>query len=167
MEILSTVIGAGYPIYRSYLLLEVPAKANQLIPKAFQIRNNEPKTVDEERRRLMAYWCVYGCVTSIEGLVGSYIRWVPFYSTAKVVLWIWLLHPKTRGSEYVYQTYISTFLREHKDTIQGFLEKLVQLSNSEQLLINSWGFLRSMIDYFPKGDTAAPGSKNDAPKKSS
>ncbi|EPY53982.1 HVA22/TB2/DP1 family protein [Schizosaccharomyces cryophilus OY26] len=167
MEILSTVIGAGYPIYRSYLLLELPTKANQLLPKAFQIRSNEPKSVDEERRRLMAYWCVYGCVTSFEALVGKYLRWFPFYSTAKVILWIWLLNPKTRGSEYVYQSYISTFLREHKDTIQGCLEKLVQLSNSQQLLISAWGFLRSMIDHFPKGNDMPPGSDKDVSKKSS
>nr|NP_596276.1 HVA22/TB2/DP1 family protein [Schizosaccharomyces pombe]O14355.1 RecName: Full=Uncharacterized membrane protein C30D10.09c [Schizosaccharomyces pombe 972h-]CAB10804.1 HVA22/TB2/DP1 family protein [Schizosaccharomyces pombe] len=164
MEFLSTIIGAGYPIYKTYLLLELPSKRSQLLPKAFQLRNEEHKSIEEERRRLMAYWCVYGCVTAAESILGRFLSWVPFYSTSKIVFWLWLLNPRTQGAAFIYASYISPFLSDHKAAINNFLEKLVQFTTRQPLVLNAWALVKSLIDKLPKGDVEAPGSDADTKK---
>lgn len=90
-RILFTVI---YPAYRSF--------------KA--IRNKNMR----EYLKWIAYWIVHALFTCIELLTDAILSWFPFYYEIKVILWIWLLGPSTKGSMKLYKQLIHPTLISHE-----------------------------------------------------
>lgn len=79
-----------YPAYRSF--------------KA--VRNKNLK----EYLKWIVYWVVYAFFTCIELLTDAVLCWFPFYYEIKVITFIWLLGPSSRGSMKVYKTCIHPML---------------------------------------------------------
>ncbi|KAJ6395752.1 hypothetical protein OIU77_020918 [Salix suchowensis] len=67
------------------------------------------------------FWCRY---------------WLPMYSEAKLALFIYLWHPKTKGTEYVYHCFFRPFMAKHETGIdRNLLEMRVQ---AEEIALIYW-----------------------------
>lgn len=79
-----------YPAYRSF--------------KA--VRNKNLK----EYLKWIVYWIVYAFLTCIELLTDAVLSWFPFYFEIKVIAFIWLLGPSSRGAMKIYKACIHPML---------------------------------------------------------
>lgn len=101
-KILFSVI---YPAYRSF--------------KA--VRNKNLK----EYLRWIVYWIVYAFLTCIELMTDAIMSWFPFYFEIKVITFIWLLGPSSRGAMKIYKTCIHPMLITREQvTLKLITEKL-------------------------------------------
>uniref|UniRef100_A0A3N7FSB0 HVA22-like protein n=1 Tax=Populus trichocarpa TaxID=3694 RepID=A0A3N7FSB0_POPTR len=67
------------------------------------------------------FWCRY---------------WLPMYSEAKLAFFIYLWHPKTKGTEYVYDCFFRPFVAKHETEIdRHLLEMRVQV---EEIALIYW-----------------------------
>ncbi|KAJ6365262.1 hypothetical protein OIU76_030104 [Salix suchowensis] len=67
------------------------------------------------------FWCRY---------------WLPMYSEAKLAFFIYLWHPKTKGTEYVYNCFFRPFMAKHETGIdRNLLEMRVQ---AEEIALIYW-----------------------------
>lgn len=82
-KIIFTII---YPAYRSF--------------KA--VRNKDLK----DYLKWIVYWIVYALFTCIELLTDAIMSWFPFYYEIKVIIFIWLLGPSSRGAMKIYKSCI-------------------------------------------------------------
>ncbi|KAH7307794.1 hypothetical protein KP509_22G078000 [Ceratopteris richardii] len=47
-----------------------------------------------------------------------FISWLPFYSAAKLSFVVYLWYPDTKGTEYVFQTYLKPLVSKHTESLQ-------------------------------------------------
>ncbi|WWC65671.1 uncharacterized protein I303_108292 [Kwoniella dejecticola CBS 10117] len=99
-----------YPAYASY-------KALSLHP------DSSPEAMAQVERWLM-YWSVVGTWTAIESLLGWTFTWLPFYSLAKTVIFLYLSLPQSEGSTYIYTNHLAPLFQEHESDIDAFLSSL-------------------------------------------
>eukprot|EP00906_Rhabdomonas_costata_P021032 RCo030574 len=64
-----------------------------------QVLSMKPSKLDCDA--LLAYWISFSLLLPVELFLGSFLRWVPFYSYFRVALLFWLYSPLTRGSQMV------------------------------------------------------------------
>lgn len=83
-RVLASVLGIIYPAYASFKALE------------------SKETIADDQRWL-TYWVVYAVVAVFEDYGEQVVGWVPLYYELKLMLFIWLVLPQTRGSLYVYE----------------------------------------------------------------
>nr|KAJ0184757.1 hypothetical protein LSAT_V11C900473810 [Lactuca sativa] len=58
---------------------------------------------------LLRFWCQY---------------WLPMYSEAKLVFCVYLWYPKTKGTKYVYDTFLKPYITKHEAEIDRTLSEL-------------------------------------------
>ena len=81
-DAVTTVIGVGYPAFKSFMSLESPEK--------------------NDDRQWLTYWICLGAFNLLDNLGGFLLDLIPFYSIIKVVVLIWLQHPKSMGALTLY-----------------------------------------------------------------
>jgi len=72
-----------------------------LIYKALKA-NDKEKQVD-----LLTASIVFNMIYFFEFLTWWILRFIPFYYELKILMVIWLLHPKTRGASLIYNNFIA------------------------------------------------------------
>ncbi|XP_011037247.1 PREDICTED: putative HVA22-like protein g isoform X1 [Populus euphratica] len=73
------------------------------------------------------YWILVAMLTVCERVGDHLIFWLPMYSEAKLAFFIYLWHPKTKGTEYVYDCFFRPFVAKHETEIdRNLLEMRVQ-----------------------------------------
>lgn len=88
---------ALYPGFRIIFSIIYPAYGSF---KA--VRNKNLK----EYLKWIVYWIVYAFFTCFELLTDAVMSWFPFYYEIKVIFFIWLLGPSTKGAMKFYKTVI-------------------------------------------------------------
>ncbi|KAJ6927357.1 hypothetical protein NC651_011421 [Populus alba x Populus x berolinensis] len=82
------------------------------------------------------YWILVAMLTVCERVGDHLIFWLPMYSEAKVAFFIYLWHPKTKGTEYVYDCFFRPFVAKHETEIdRNLLEMKVQ---AEEIALIYW-----------------------------
>ncbi|KAK9708840.1 hypothetical protein K7432_009391 [Basidiobolus ranarum] len=99
-----TISGLLYPAYASY--------------KALEERRSE------ELLTWLMFWIVMGIFTAVEFVADVIIFWFPFYYQLKMGFILWLILPQTKGSTYLYKTFIHPTLIRHETEIDQMLEKV-------------------------------------------
>ncbi|XP_044955327.1 putative HVA22-like protein g [Hordeum vulgare subsp. vulgare] len=104
-RILLLVFGYAYPAYECYKIVEL----------------NKP-----EIEQLM-FWCQYSILVALMTVMERFgdltISWLPFYSEAKVLFFIYLWYPRTKGATYIYGTFFKPYISQHENEIdRNFLE---------------------------------------------
>ncbi|KAF9684443.1 hypothetical protein SADUNF_Sadunf04G0118800 [Salix dunnii] len=110
--------GYAYPAYECFKVAE----------------NNRTDTVQ------VLFWCRYwilvAMLTVCERVGDHLIFWLPMYSEAKLAFFIYLWHPKTKGTEYVYNCFFRPFMAKHETGIdRNLLEMRVQ---AEEIALVYW-----------------------------
>ncbi len=84
----------------------------------------------------LLYWVVYVFVSTAETLFFI-ARYVPFYSTAKLVVLLWLVAPATQGAEVIYRRVIQPLLKSYGarlDPVFAGAEKVITSRQIGQLV---------------------------------
>eukprot|EP00250_Pteridium_aquilinum_P003749 c14046_g1_i3 orf=153-671(+) len=88
------------------------------------------KTVEKNRPDVeqLQFWCQYWMIiavlTMLERLGDTFISWLPMYNEAKLAFIIYLWYPKTKGTTYVYSTFLRPFVANHERDIDRHLNEL-------------------------------------------
>lgn len=100
------VLGYAYPAYECY------------------------KTVEKNKINIddLRFWCQYWilmAVLSICEIFGDiFISWLPLYGEMKLAFIIYLWYPKTKGTKYVYETFVRPVIASHETEIEKLIQDL-------------------------------------------
>lgn len=100
------VFGYAYPAYECYKTVD------------------KNKADVEQLRFWCQYWILVAMLTIFERVGDALISWVPMYSEAKLVLYIYLWYPKTKGTAYVYDSFFRPYVAKHETEIDRNLLEL-------------------------------------------
>lgn len=100
------VCGYTYPAYECYKIVE----------------KNRPDV--EQLKFWCQYWIIVAILTVLERVGDTFVSWVPMYSEAKLAFFIYLWYPKTKGTTYVYQTFLKPYVARHETDIDRNLLEL-------------------------------------------
>ncbi|KAG5052470.1 hypothetical protein AAZX31_02G185500 [Glycine max] len=107
-RILILILGYAYPAFECYKTLE------------------KNKVDIEELLFWCKYWIIMAQFTVLEKFTDIFIGWLPMYGLMKLVLFVYLWYPKTKGTGYVYETvlgpYVSRLISHEHDIDMKLLE---------------------------------------------
>ncbi|KAK8956704.1 HVA22-like protein i [Platanthera zijinensis] len=103
---LGLALGYAYPAYECFKTVEL----------------NRPEM--EQLRFWCQYWILVAALTVFERVADTFISWMPMYSEAKVVFFLYLWYPKTRGTTYIYETFFRPYVASHETEIDRNLLEL-------------------------------------------
>ena len=90
--ILTVVLTVLYPAYKSIKALET-------------------KDDEDDDKEWLTYWCVFGVFTLIDEFGYIILNLIPFYFYIKLIFFVWLMNPKTKGSLLIYNKVLSPLLK--------------------------------------------------------
>ncbi|VAH88851.1 unnamed protein product [Triticum turgidum subsp. durum] len=100
------VFGYAYPAYECYKTVEL----------------NKPEI--EQLIFWCQYWILVALMTVMERFGDLTISWLPFYSEAKLLFFIYLWYPRTKGTTYIYGTFFKPYISQHENEIDRNLLEL-------------------------------------------
>jgi len=92
MKLASNLIGFLYPAYMSFKALE------------------GGKSMDGDATQWMTYWIIFCSINLMEDTFAFIPKMISFYYSIKVLLTIWLYHPKTTGAQLIYTSGLKPYL---------------------------------------------------------
>lgn len=85
----------------------------------------EKNNVDiEEIRFWCQYWIIIALVTVCERMGDIFLSWLPMYGEVKLAFFIYLWHPKTKGTGYIYDTLLRPLVARHETGIERKLQEM-------------------------------------------
>ncbi|KAG8096764.1 hypothetical protein GUJ93_ZPchr0013g34782 [Zizania palustris] len=105
-RVLLLAFGYAYPAYECYKTVEL----------------NKPEI--EQLIFWCQYWILVALMTVLERFGDFTISWLPFYSEAKLMFFIYLWYPKTKGTTYIYGTFFKPYISQHENEIDRNLLEL-------------------------------------------
>jgi len=100
------LLGYAYPAFECFKIVEM----------------NKPEI--EQLIFWCQYWIIIAAVTVFERVGDAFISWLPMYSEAKLAFIVYLWYPKTKGSSYVYETFVRPFVAKHETDIDRNIVEL-------------------------------------------
>ncbi|KAI3832576.1 hypothetical protein MKW98_002122 [Papaver atlanticum] len=98
-RILIMLVGYAYPAFECY-------------------KTVEKNKIEIERLRFWCqYWIIVAILTVTERFTDFFISWLPMYGEMKLVFFVYLWYPKTKGTSYVYATFLKPYLSKHETEI--------------------------------------------------
>ncbi|CAK9180582.1 unnamed protein product [Ilex paraguariensis] len=88
------------------------------------------KTVEKNKVEIedLSFWCQYWIIvallTVLERIGDVFVSWFPMYGEMKLALFIYLWYPKTKGSGYIYETFLRPYVAKHETDIERNLQEL-------------------------------------------
>ncbi|XP_062201340.1 HVA22-like protein i isoform X2 [Phragmites australis] len=117
-RVLLLAFGYAYPAYECYKTVEL----------------NKPEI--EQLIFWCQYWILVALLTVLERFGDASISWLPLYSEAKLMFFIYLWCPRTKGTTYVYETFFRPYISQHENDIdRNILEFRARASD---MLIVYW-----------------------------
>ena len=103
-SILTVVITVVYPSVQSIKALESPA--------------------EDDDKVWLTYWLMFGIATLLDEFAGIILQFIPLYFWLRLLFFVYLMAPQTRGASTLYHTLIGPIMRQHKDKIQRFIDEI-------------------------------------------
>ncbi len=103
------IVGLGYPIWRSYKVLEAKKFDNELI-------------------QWLTFWVIVSFLSQTEDLLRLvYLNLKEYfiYKLIRLVFVVWMIHPRYQGALYLYFAKIEKFFRCNEETIRRNTSKLL------------------------------------------
>ncbi|XP_027938133.1 HVA22-like protein j [Vigna unguiculata] len=98
-RILILLMGYAYPGFECYKTVE------------------KNKIDMEELRFWCKYWIIVALFTVLEKFPDIFFGWLPLYGEMKLVFFVWLWYPKTKGTGYIYETFLKPYVSKHENDI--------------------------------------------------
>ncbi|TYI10720.1 hypothetical protein ES332_A09G161100v1 [Gossypium tomentosum] len=95
IRLLMLILGYAYPAFECFKTVE------------------KNKVEMQELRFWCQYWILLAFLTVFERIGDIFISWLPMYGELKLTLLIYLWYPKTKGSDYVYDTWLRPYMARH------------------------------------------------------
>lgn len=86
--------------------------------KSIQALESEGTQDDKE---WLTYWIIFGLFSLIDDFFGCILEFIPYYYWIKLVFFIYLLAPQTRGANFLYNSFVKDLLDKNKASIQGLI----------------------------------------------
>ncbi|KAJ7544128.1 hypothetical protein O6H91_09G065500 [Diphasiastrum complanatum] len=99
------LLGYMYPAYECFKAVE----------------KNRPDI--QQLRFWCQYWMIIAIITVVERVADVFISWVPMYCEAKLAFIIYLWYPKTKGTSYIYCSFLKPFLLSRETEIDQRLSE--------------------------------------------
>ncbi|PWA80215.1 TB2/DP1/HVA22-related protein [Artemisia annua] len=110
----------GYMLNRILVLLLA-----YLYPAYECFKNIEKNKPDVDQLRFWCqYWILIALMTVWDPFGDAFVGWLPMYSEAKLVLCVYLWHPKTMGTKSIYQSFVKPYVSKHEAEIDRTLMEL-------------------------------------------
>ncbi|OVA07112.1 TB2/DP1/HVA22-related protein [Macleaya cordata] len=100
------LVGYAYPAFECYKTVE------------------KNKIEIEQLRFWCQYWIIVAIITVSERFADVFVSWLPMYGELKLAFFIYLWHPKTKGTSYVYGAFLRPYLSKHETDIDRKLQEL-------------------------------------------
>lgn len=115
-----------------YSTLIVPTVIGALIPTYYTIKYiHQQKCTgnhNHNHNQLLKYWTIHGIYTVITSLTDHILYCVPFYSSAKVCILVYLWYPVSKndktGSIYIYNKFIVPNSQTIIEKTESYMKKL-------------------------------------------
>ncbi|KAJ7260039.1 hypothetical protein O6H91_09G035200 [Diphasiastrum complanatum] len=109
----------------SIVLRAITILLGYIYPAYECFKNVERPRPDMESLRFWCrYWIILAVLTSMERVGDAYISWLPLYAEAKLAFIIYLWYPRTKGTTYIYSTYLKPFVASYEGEIDLRLNEL-------------------------------------------
>ena len=105
-RILILAFGYAYPAFQCFKTIE------------------KNKVGIQELRFWCQYWIIVAVLTVLEIFLDVFISWLPLYRGVKLMFFIYLWHPSTKGSGYVYETLLQPYVAKHETRIDRSIAEL-------------------------------------------
>ncbi|KAL9319359.1 hypothetical protein ACSQ67_015876 [Phaseolus vulgaris] len=77
----------------------------------------------EELRFWCKYWIIVALFTVMEKFTDIFIGWLPLYGEMKLVFFVYLWYPKTKGTGYIYESVLRPYVSKHENEIDRKLSE--------------------------------------------
>ncbi|KAK7278710.1 hypothetical protein RJT34_23746 [Clitoria ternatea] len=104
-RVLVLLLGYAYPGFECYKIVE------------------KNKVDIEELRFWCKYWIIVALFTVLEKFPDIFLGWLPMYGEMKVVFFIYLWYPKTKGTGYIYEVVLKPIVSKHENDIDRKLSE--------------------------------------------
>lgn len=94
-----------------------------LYPAAKSIQALETQSTDDDKEWL-TYWIIFGIFTLLDDFAGFILNMIPYYFWIKLVFFIYLFAPQTKGSLVIYNKVVKPLLDQYKDKIEGLISDI-------------------------------------------
>ncbi|EAR92189.1 HVA22/TB2/DP1 family protein (macronuclear) [Tetrahymena thermophila SB210] len=102
-DFLTAVVGLLYPSYMSFKAIETPD--------------------DDDDKQWLTYWIVFSFLHVFDGPLSLILQFFPFYYPLKVMFYVYLFYPKTKGALFIYNSFLRKFLLENQAKIDDNLKR--------------------------------------------
>ncbi|CAG8621948.1 10186_t:CDS:2 [Acaulospora morrowiae] len=103
-QLLSNIIGWGYPAYASFKAIETPDEKDDI--------------------QWLTYWTVFGFVNLAEFFSDRILYWMPFYYLFKTLFFLWLFLPPFKGAHTVYHKFLRPTLLAYQGDVDSGLKNI-------------------------------------------
>lgn len=79
---------------------------------------------------------IVAVISVLERFLDVFVSWIPFYRGIKLIMYIYLWHPGTKGSSYIYDTLVQPYVSKHESTIDRSIAELKE--RVWNLALNYW-----------------------------
>mmetsp|Transcript_72941 Transcript_72941/g.84624 ORF Transcript_72941/g.84624 Transcript_72941/m.84624 type:complete len:181 (+) Transcript_72941:25-567(+) len=103
-DLIVLFIGFLYPAYCSFKALETDAQ--------------------KDDKQWLMYWVVFVCLSVADDLFGVFMTIIPMYHFTKLILYVWLFYPKSKGALTLYYKLFRPVLQRVVPMIEAQVEDL-------------------------------------------
>jgi receptor expression-enhancing protein 5/6 len=93
-----------------------------LYPGFKSIEALETKDDDEDDKKWLSYWIIFGLITLADQFFWFILEWIPYYTWVRFALFVFLFAPQTNGSMVIYKSVLKPILEKNQDRIEAFIE---------------------------------------------
>jgi len=68
----------------------------------------------EDDKQWLTYWVVFSCLNVCDKALGMVLSVIPMYNLVKIIFYVWLFHPSTKGATLVYTKFLQGLLKKYE-----------------------------------------------------
>jgi hypothetical protein len=97
--VLCSIVGFTYPAFKSFEAIETKTKGDDI--------------------QWLVYWVIFAFFSLIETFRDFLLYWIPFYYAFKLAFLLWAMLPQTKGSKFLYDSFLKDFLKKSESRIDA------------------------------------------------
>lgn len=111
------VIGVAFALVFSGVLDDFTCNMVGIIyPAYLSFKAIETQESDDDKQWL-TYWVVFAIYNILDDFSSILFFWLPFYYPIKLIVLLWMVWPKTRGAQVIYDTLVKKLLKTYEAQI--------------------------------------------------